>query len=1140
MAKSTAIGGVTPATLAYLIVRDSEASSRFSLVLTPDNATAQKLKKELSFYLPEVFIEQFPDRETLPYDQFSPHQDITSERLKLLSQLPSMSKGILITSIETLMHRLPPPSFVASEVLSLKPGDQFNPLVHASRLEQAGYHRATQVISRGEYAIRGSIVDLYPTGTKDPIRIELFDEEIMTLRYFDPETQRSHAEVSEINILPATEYPMDELSIRHFMLEWEKRFKQNTFKSPLLEALEHKRSFGGMEYYLPLFFKETAYLLDYLPTETQVIHVFDTYKKSESFWKDIEDRYAFCQHDLNRPALNPMEGFFHPTQVFSRTKQFNEIKLVEKNLSNSPYQSNLESSPLPDIAFDPHHEKPLYKLGEFIKNHPQKILFCAETAGRRELLLEHLCREGLAIKICKNFQEFLNSDSPLQLTVSTIEEGFWIRKTNFILFTERSLFTRFTPQARFRETQKKASSNEGESLIRDLSELAIHDAVVHVEHGVGRYLGLQTLSLGETLNECFVIEYLEGDKLFVPIDNLHLISRYSGCEMQFAPISRLGTDRWQKDKEKALKRVHDVAAELLEVYAKREAKPGFSFNHPEEDFSKFCMEFPFEETPDQLSAIAAVIDDMHAKKPMDRLLCGDVGFGKTEVAMRAAFIAVHQNKQVAVLVPTTLLAQQHYESFIDRFANWPVSIEMISRFRTADQQKQILKKVEQGQIHILIGTHRLLSPEVRFHDLGLLVIDEEHRFGVKHKEQIKKMRTEVDILTLTATPIPRTLNLAFSSLRDLSLITTPPAKRLSVKTFVKELTDSTVKEAISREVHRGGQVYYLYNDVSRIELRKQELQQMFPDLHIGVGHGQMRERELETVMAKFYHSQYHILLCSTIIETGIDIPNANTIIIERADRFGLAQLHQLRGRVGRSHHQAYAYLLTPAWDSLTKDAQKRLEVIQEASHLGAGFTLASHDLEIRGAGELLGDEQSGQIERIGFNLYMELLNKTVNALRSGKTLNLNTAFDTDHLEIDLGLTAIIPSDYIENVSTRLTLYKRIADAETKDAVDQLKIEMIDRFGPLPSQTLNLLSNAELRIRAKPLGISKIKASSKYLSIEFKANQSSVPAEKIISLLQRKPNLYKLKGQQSFLIALEALKDAERLTILSQTFKELGG
>ncbi len=1131
------VGGVNSSTLAYLLKKHYQTQNGFFLALTPNNALAAKLKNELSFYLPEEWIELFPDRETLPYDQFSPHQDITSERLKLLKQIPSLKKGILIASIETLMHRLSPPSFMASEVLCFKAGDRFDPMAQAKLLEQAGYHRANQVLSRGEFAIRGSIVDLYPMGLKDPIRLELFDDEILTLRYFDSDTQRSYAEVSSIALLPAVEYPLDDLSIKQFTQQWKSTFKPNTFKSPLLEALEHRHSFGGLEYYLPLFFKETSYLLDYLPDSAQLVHLLDTYKQALSFWTEIEDRYAFCQHDLNRPALKPLDAFFHPTQLFSRSKNFSELKFLEKNLPLSPYQSNSEALSIPDIYFNPQEDRPLRKLREFIDTRSEKILFCVESAGRKELLLEHLYREGIETSPCKDFSEFLKNPARLQMAIAPIEHSFWIAGETFLLLSEASLFVQFIPQSRLRD-QKKSSISDAASLIRDLGDLNLQDAVVHVEYGIGKYLGLQTLVLEDIPKECFVIEYLGGDKLFVPIENLHLITRYSGSEMQGAPISRLGTDRWQKDKEKALKRVHDIAAELLDIYAKRESKPGFGFKHPEEDFAKFCAEFPFEETPDQLSAIAAVVDDMQAKKPMDRLLCGDVGFGKTEVAMRAAFIAVHQNKQVAILVPTTLLAQQHYESFMDRFANWPVSVEMLSRFRSPEQQKQILKKTENGQIHILIGTHRLLSPEVRFNDLGLLIIDEEHRFGVKHKEQIKAMRTEVDILTLTATPIPRTLNLAFSNLRDLSLIATPPAKRLSVKTFVKDLSEGMIKEAISREIHRGGQVYYLYNDVSRIEIRKAELQKLFPELHIGIGHGQMRERDLEKVMANFYHNHDQLLLCSTIIETGIDIPNANTIIIERADRFGLAQLHQLRGRVGRSHHQAYAYLLTPPWESLSKDAQKRLEVIQEASELGAGFTLASHDLDIRGAGELLGDEQSGQIERIGFNLYMEVLDKTVRALKSGKLLDLQSAFDSDHLDIDLGLSALIPSSYCEDVHTRLGLYKRISDAQIKMELDQIKIEIIDRFGPLPKESLNLFSQADLKLQAKALGISKIKASAKYISVEFKEHSPKVPTDKIMTLLQKHPNRYKLKGQNAFLIQLDALKMEERHLIVEQTLEAL--
>jgi len=1129
MAKSISIGSVQIHSASFTIAKQVEQQNLPCLVLTPNSATADRLKRELAFFLPEVSVDRFPDWETLPFDQFSPHQDIRSERLRLLHRLPHLQKGVILASVETLMHRLPPPSFLAAQVLLWKIGDVLDVIKYSLLLEQAGYSRVNQVLTRGEFSLRGSILDIFPMGAKAPIRVELFDNEISTLRYFDLETQRSQTPIESIEILPAFEHPLDDAAIRRFELQWKKHFSDRTFKSPLLEAIKQRRTFGGVEYYLPLFFEESAYLFDYLPESAQVIQVFNTYKQAEHFWTEIEDRHRLYQHDLDRPALPPVEVFFHPAQVFTRSKAFLEIKLLEKPLPHSPNQFNEEALVLPELHFDAHQPEPLAKLRKFLKESSQKILFCAESAGRREVLMEHLGREGISVVPVQSFSEFLKSSEKFQITLSPLEDSLAPRGAGFILLTERTVFSQFVPQFRRRQSEKIPSG----TLIRDLGDLKIQDAVVHIEHGIGRYLGLETLDLGSVQSECFVIEYAGGDKLFVPIQDLHLITRYSGTDLDLAPISKLGTDRWEKDKEKAAKKAYDVAAELLEIYAKRESKKGFSYERPGEDFSRFCADFPFEETPDQLSAIAAIIDDMHADKPMDRLLCGDVGFGKTEVAMRATFIAVHQKKQVAVLVPTTLLAQQHYESFSDRFAEWPVSIEMISRFRTTAEQEMILKKLAQGKIDILIGTHKILSSDVQFKNLGLLVVDEEHRFGVRDKERMKALRAEVDILTLTATPIPRTLNLAFSQLRDLSLIATPPAKRLSVKTFVKEFSNAILKEAISREIHRGGQVYYLYNDVSRIDARKEELQALFPDLKIAIGHGQMRERDLEKVMADFYHHHSHILLCSTIIETGIDLPNANTILIERADRFGLAQLHQLRGRVGRSHHQAYAYLLIPPENCLTEDAKKRLEAIQQASELGAGFALASQDLEIRGAGELLGDEQSGQIQRIGFNLYLELLERTVQAIKSGKILKLDEAYTQNHVSVDLGLSALIPNPYLSDVSLRLSFYKRIAEARDEKALENIKVELIDRFGLLPEPTQALFHAAHLRLEAQALGILSIKASAKYFALEFSPHQSVKP-EKIIHLIQRYPSSYKLRPPATLLISLEMNEPLEkRLEILKK-------
>lgn len=1101
-------GNLPGASQGLVVAEAARSAKRFTLLLTDNSQSAVRLKEELAFFAPELPVLHFPDWETLPYDVFSPHQDIISQRIATLYQLPQLQQGILVVPINTALHRLAPQSFTLDSSLILDVGQKLDVESMRNRLQASGYQCVETVYEHGEFAVRGALLDLFPMGSEVPYRIDLFDDEIESLRTFDPETQRSSEKVKSVRLLPAREFPLHKQARSDFRARFRERFDVDFRRCPIYQDLSGDIIPAGIEAYLPLFFEETSSLFDYLPENTQVFIMQDVDAAAETFWNDIRSRYEDRCGDLERPLLPPADLFIAINDYYGALKKHPRIILDSQDISLGVGRERLAITAFPDLALDARAAEPLSKVKDFLESFSGRTLFTVETAGRREVLLELLQRIEVLPTEVTSWEEFLTSNCHISICVAPIEAGLLLDE--LALIPESALLGQRVMQRRRRE---KSRDNNHEHVIRNLTELREGAPVVHIDHGVGRYQGLVTLEIDDQTTEFLMLEYADQAKLYVPVANLHLIARYTGSDDSSAPLHRLGTEQWQKAKRKAAEQVRDVAAELLNIYAVRAARKGFAFTNPGLDYATFSAAFPFEETPDQQLAIDNVRNDMLSDKPMDRLICGDVGFGKTEVAMRAAFIAVHSGKQVAVLVPTTLLAQQHYNSFRDRFADWPVKVDVMSRFKTSKETNQAVKDLADGKLDILIGTHKLLQSDIKFNNLGLVIIDEEHRFGVRQKEKLKALRSEVDILTLTATPIPRTLNMAFAGMRDMSIIATPPARRLSVRTFVMQREDAVVKEALLRELLRGGQVYFLHNDVKTIEKCAADLAALVPEARIGIGHGQMAERELEQVMADFYHNRYNVLVASTIIETGIDVPNANTIIIDRADKFGLAQLHQLRGRVGRSHHQAYAYLLTPPKKSMTADAQKRLEAISNAQDLGAGFMLATHDLEIRGAGELLGDGQSGEIQAIGFTLYMEMLEQAVESIRKGSVPNLEQPLDSG-TEINLHVPALIPDDYLPDVHARLILYKRIASAKNANALKELQVEMIDRFGLLPEPVKNLIQVTELKLKAQALGILKIDAGPHAGRLEF-SNDTSVDPVLLIKLIQSQPKHYRFEGATVF-------------------------
>jgi transcription-repair coupling factor (superfamily II helicase) len=1122
------------ATLA--IYKAAKDANRPILLVVHDTPSALRIEQELLSLTTsdELSICLFPDWETLPYDIFSPHQDIISQRLATLYQLSKMDKGIVIVPVSTLVQRLAPKQYLDNNSLFIQRGQIKDLHQLRQELEASGYRCVEQVMEHGEFSARGAILDLFPMGSNTPFRLDFFDNEIEDIRLFDPDNQRSSDKVDKIDLLPAHEFPTDQAGINLFRQQYRDIFTSTIEKESIYHQVSNGILPAGIEYYLPLFFNKTNSLFDYLGENTLVVVSGDIDKSLAQYWLDIEYRYDERRYNPLRPLLNPTSLFLNSEELYSALKPFDRVTIKATSaeiqpLLNTPQSISSEQvlasqsskglisynvTSLPLLTINHQLKQPFDHLNVFLNdnNSPQKILFVAESQGRRESVLELLQRNHLSPALFDSLDNFIDSEQKIGITVNELSTGFIFQikglsnKNALAVITEAELLGDRVRQSRRR---KKQQDIQADALFKNLAELSLGQPVVHIEHGIGRYMGLQTLETGGITTEFLMLNYANDAKLYVPVASLHLINRYSGTNTDHAPLHKLGNDTWSKAKRKAAEKVKDVAAELLDIYAKRAQKTGYCFSRNKEEYGVFSDSFGFEETLDQEQAIHAVISDMLSDKSMDRLVCGDVGFGKTEVAMRAAFIAVNDGKQVAILVPTTLLAQQHYENFKDRFANWPVSIEVLSRFKTTKQQNEVIARVESGHVDILIGTHKLLQNSIKYNDLGLLVVDEEHRFGVKQKEKIKQLRSNVDILTLTATPIPRTLNMAMGGMRDLSIIATPPAKRLAVKTFVRQRDSALIRESMLREILRGGQVYFLHNNVDSIDKTAADIQQLLPEAKVITAHGQMRERELERIMSDFYHQRYNVLVCTTIIETGIDIPSANTIIMDRADHLGLAQLHQLRGRVGRSHHQAYAYLLTPHEKAMTKDAKKRLDVIASLEDLGAGFTLATHDLEIRGAGDLLGEDQSGSMSQVGFSLYMEMLDQAVTALKDGKQPSLDQVM-ANQTEIDLRVPALLPDEYIFDVSLRLSLYKRIASAKNKNKLDDIQVELIDRFGLLPQPAKNLVNIAKLRLKAQTIGIARIEAGPLGGSIEFSGN-TQIDPRIIITMIQQQPSVFNMKG-----------------------------
>ncbi|MDQ6646230.1 MAG: transcription-repair coupling factor [Pseudomonadota bacterium] len=1127
---------------ALLIAESARTHEGLLVAVTRDTQQAHALEAELNIYAGGLPVLHFPDWETLPYDAFSPHPEIVSQRIATLYQLPSLTRGVLVVPVATLMQRIAPRSHITGSGLVLSKRQKLDLGREQRRLEASGYRHVPQVAEPGDFAVRGALLDIFPMGTAEPYRIELFDDEVESIRSFDPETQRSQQQVEKIELLPAREFPLTEEAAKDFRSHLRERFPIDIRRCPLYQDMKEGVTPGGIEYYLPLFFPQTATLFDYLAGDALFVLGEGAAEAADQFWLQTAGRYDQRAHDIERPVLPPAELYLPPEQLREQLNQRLRVEMVD---ASHEHAVPTGTQPAPELPLNRKGEEPGASLQHFLSSYPGRVLIAADSAGRREALIETLATAGMRPQTVDSWQAFLPSNDAAQaaggdiafaITIAGLEQGFALTKPALTVFTERELYGQRVRSERERK-RRRGTARDPESIIRDLTELTIGAPIVHVDHGVGRYQGLISMDVGGMASEFLAIEYAKGDKLYVPVSQLGLVSRYSGTAPELAPLHSLGGDAWDRARKKAAEKVRDVAAELLAIYAQREARGGESMPIDRQLVEEFGSTFPFEETPDQESAIEAVLGDLAAPRAMDRVICGDVGFGKTEVALRAAFATATAGKQVAVLVPTTLLAQQHYLNFADRFADWPVRVDVLSRFRSSKEVGEALKRLADGQIDVIVGTHKLLQPDIKFKNLGLVIVDEEQRFGVRQKEQLKKLRAEVDLLTMTATPIPRTLNMAMAGLRDLSLIATPPAHRSAVRTFITAWDPATIREALQRELARGGQIYFLHNEVQSIERIVRELEELVPEARIRIAHGQMPERELEGVMADFHRQRFNVLVCTTIIETGIDIPTANTIIINRADRFGLAQLHQLRGRVGRSHHRAYAYLVVPDRKSITADAQKRLEALVSLEELGAGFTLAAHDLEIRGAGELLGDEQSGQIQEIGFGLYTELLDRAVRALKSGKIPDFDLSSEHE-TEVELHLPALIPDSYLGDVHARLTLYKRIASARDENGLRDLQVEMIDRFGLLPDSTKHLFAVASLKLMATPLGIRKLDFAANGGRIVFREKPEIDPMA-IIKLIQQLPRVYKLDGQDKLKIMLDLPGATERIRSAQEVLLLLG-
>ncbi|MBA3773686.1 MAG: transcription-repair coupling factor [Ramlibacter sp.] len=1128
--------GSADALLLARLAEREKAAGKLMAIVTADATDAQRLIDEMAFFVPDLRCALFPDWETLPYDSFSPHQDLISERLATLWRISQGEANVVVVPATTVLYRVAPPSFLAGYTFHFRVRQKLEEAKLKAQLTLAGYSHVTQVVSPGEYAVRGGLIDLFPMGSAVPYRVDLFDDEIDSIRTFDPDSQRSLYPVPEVRLLPGREFPMDDEARSRFRSRWREVLDGDPTKSRIYKDIGNGVATAGIEYYLPLFFDDTATVFDYVGEQATVVLHGDLEPAFLRFWQDTRDRYRLLQGDPDRPALPPETLFLTAEQFYGHANRHAQLAL---RAVEGPGFAEVEA--LGAMSVVRGAEEPLARLKEHLRNSPQRGLVLAESAGRRESLLDFLRASHLSPPAFDSLEEFLASDEKLGIATGPLNTGFSWLEAGIDLITETELFAA-GPTTRRRKKQEQVS--DVEALIKDLSELNVGDPVVHTQHGIGRYRGLVNLDLGQAQNpdgsaaiqEFLHLEYAEKATLYVPVSQLHQISRYTGVSADEAPLHKLGSGQWEKARRKAAEQVRDTAAELLNIYARRAAREGHAFRYSAQDYEVFANDFGFEETADQNAAIHAVIQDMISPQPMDRLVCGDVGFGKTEVALRAAFIAITGGKQVAFLAPTTLLAEQHFQTLQDRFGKWPVKVAEVSRFRSGKEVAATLKGLADGGVDVVVGTHKLLSESTRFKNLGLLIIDEEHRFGVRHKEAMKAMRAEVDVLTLTATPIPRTLGMALEGLRDLSVIATAPQRRLAIKTFVRNEGNGVIREAVLRELKRGGQVYFLHNEVETIRNRRERLEALVPEARIAVAHGQMPERELERVMRDFVAQRFNLLLCSTIIETGIDVPTANTIVISRADKFGLAQLHQLRGRVGRSHHQAYAYLMVPDTESLTKQAAQRLDAIQQMEELGSGFYLAMHDLEIRGAGEVLGENQSGNMLEIGFQLYNEMLAEAVRSLKAGKEPDLLAPLSVT-TDINLHAPALLPNDYCGDVHLRLSIYKRLATAKTAEQIDGLLEEIVDRFGKLPPQAQTLIDVHRLRVLARPYGVVKVDAAPGVIHITFKADPP-IDSMRIIELVQKNKHI-KLAGNEKLRIERELKDPKDRAQMVRDVLRSLG-
>jgi len=1120
-----------------LLAEQIAAHQGLSVIVCCDMSDAEQLEQEIQFFShkqPRIY--RFPDLETLPYDQFSPHQDIVSERIRCLASISNATSGVLILPVSTLLQKVSPPDFINQRSLNLQLGDKIEPIELREKLVRYGYRPVSQVEEHGEFSARGSILDLFPMGSPNPFRIEFFDDEVESIRSFDADTQLSIEKMDAINLLPAQEYPLDQAGIKQFRLKFRETFDIDPNTCPVYVDISAGHSSPGVEYYLPLFFEQLASLISYLPEHSRFLIDDTAFGQAESFVEQVHSRYESRRYNLEWPLLPP-DLLFLDAQELNNLDQvfpcliFSIFKFDQENQG----AINCDTQSVPKLALQANAEQPDRALQAFLRKPGfEKILFNAESAGRREFLAEMLQHYDIRPSPIKTWGDFLSSQhNRYFITASALQDGMTLERQGIAIIAESQLFGERAGQRRRRKYRK---TRDAEATIQSLADLQQGAAVVHEDHGIGRYRGLKTLTVSGIATEFLCIEYANEDKLYVPVSSLHLISRYAGASDENAPLHRLGSDHWQRTRRKAQQKIHDIAVELLEIQARREAMQGFSHEVALDEYQQFASEFPFEETPDQETTILAVIEDMQCERPMDRIVCGDVGFGKTEVCMRAAFIAANAGKQVVVLVPTTLLAQQHYHNFLDRFADWPIRIASLTRFTAKKALDEALAQIASGRIDIVIGTHKLLSDSIKYQDLGLVIIDEEHRFGVRHKEKLKALRASVDLLTMTATPIPRTLNMSLAGMRDLSIIATPPLHRHAIKTFVCRWNKDSIIEGCQRELKRGGQIYFLHNEIRTIEKTATELQQLLPDARIGIVHGQLKEKELEQVMLDFYHHRCNLLVCTTIIESGIDVPTANTIFINRADKLGLAQLHQIRGRVGRSHHRAYAYLIVPPERSMTSDARKRLQAIESLEELGVGFTLATHDLEIRGAGELLGDEQSGQITEIGFTLYSELLERAIQSLKSNQPIDFDQPLMRAS-EVDFHIPALIPDSYIPDIHRRLIEYKRIASAGNNESLREIQVELVDRFGILPEALRQLFRITRIKLQTVALGIDKIDIGEQNGKIVFNQNPNIDPM-KIIGLIQADPQQFRFDGKQTLRIVCQNDELEPRFKQVENLLKEL--